>query len=347
MLDFIIVGNGIAGSILAHELLKKGKSLKIISNSSLPSSSSVAGGMFNPVTGKYLAKTWLANDLYPFLHSYYGDLELELGIKFFHPCGVFRPFSNLENKTNFINQIEKHSLQDYVNVDELFYDENIKAAFGGIHIKNSGWVNVPLLIAKFREIYFNHIIDAQFDHQLLIINEDFVDYQDLKAKHIIFAEGWNVFHNPYFNNLPFNPVKGETLVVESSSYEVKPIINQGKWVINLGNNMLRIGSTYSWHELDFESTEIGKIQILETASKFFKTTFNIINQEAGVRPATKDRRPIIGTHPNHHNLHIFNGFGTKGVSLIPYFTHQFIDFLLENKHLQLEANINRYYALYS
>ena len=79
---------------------------------------------------------------------------------------------------------------------------------------------------------------------------------------------------------------------------------------------------------------------------FFKKPYKIVDQEAGIRPATLDRRPFLGVHPEFERLLMFNGFGTKGVSLMPYFSVKFCDFLSNDKELPEEVNINRYFSLY-
>lgn len=349
--DFFIVGKGLAGSLIANELLKAGKKIKIFDNPLKQSSSSVAGGMFNPVTGKYLTKTWLDEQLFPVLFGFYKKIETELKIKILFETGIFRPFSNLENKKYFKNQIEKNQLTNYIDILEESEDISsfINAPFGGLHTKLSGWVNVPILLEalqiKFQTLeILNHV---DFDFKELYTKNDAIQYKDLEAKQIIFSEGFYAKDNPFFNWLPFNPVKGETILGEIENYNVKSIINQGKWLIPLSGNKIRLGATYSWHSLDFKSTEIAKEQLLVGANKFLKKEIKIISQQAGVRPSTQDRRPFIGTHPKFKNIHIFNGLGTKGVSLAPYFVSQFIEMLLFQKDIHPETTIERYYSLYS
>lgn len=348
---YLIVGGGLAGSLLANELLDQNKSVRLINDPTLKSSSSVAGGMVNPVTGKYLTKTWLDDKLFPYLFPYYRKLQSEFGITCIHETGIFRPFSNEENKAHFFKQIEKNELQDYVSVIE---DSEKVAPFyvaplGGLLINSSGWVDVPKLLAgienklKSKEAY----LSEKFEFEDLIISDEKIRYKNIEADRIIFCEGFYVKDNPYFNWLPFNPVKGETLLATLPNYTVPYIVNQGKWVMPIAENTIRIGATYSWHELDFISTERARADILAQVSKFLKSEIEIKSQAAGVRPSTKDRRPIMGPHPKHKNVLIFNGLGTKGVSLAPYLIKTFLEFLFLEKDIQSETTIERYYALYS
>jgi glycine/D-amino acid oxidase-like deaminating enzyme len=349
--DYGIVGNGLAGSLIALQLLKLGKKIKVFDNPNSPSSSSVAGGMFNPVTGKYLTKTWLDEKLFPKLFSFYKNLEIEINQNFFHPCNIFRPFSNLENKKHFENQIIKNQLENYIQIVDTLsnHDGRVKAPLGGLLTHQAGWVDVPKMLKGIKSTLIKSgvFIEENFNYNELEIQDEKLLYKDLLIDKIIFCEGFYVKDNPFFSWLPFNPVKGETLLGKIEGFESKEIINQGKWLMPLGNQQVRLGATYSWHELDFNTTNAAKDQLLAGLERFYSGTFQILSQQAGIRPATKDRRPIIGVHPNYKNLFMFNGLGTKGVSLAPYFTAQFIDFLLEKKEINPETTIDRFFSLYS
>ncbi|HLO46497.1 MAG TPA: FAD-dependent oxidoreductase [Leadbetterella sp.] len=349
--DFIVVGHGLAGALVANELLDKGQKILVFGDPNLKSSSMVAGGMVNPVTGKYLAKTWLIDELFGLLFDYYRNLENDLKATFLHQTGLFRPFANQENKQNFLKQIEKNQLQDYLEVQESpnQYAPHYEVNLGGMFTEKAGWVDLPVMLAKIKDklVASDAFHESQFDHSQLEIAETGFTYSDIFAEKIIFCEGYYATQNPYFNWLPFNPVKGETLLANIQDYNIGSIVNQGKWIMPLGGGKVRIGATYSWHELDFETTDKGREELTATMNKVLKTDYEIIGQQAGVRPSTKDRRPILGVHPKHKNMFVFNGLGTKGVSLAPYFVKQLLDFIFLQKDINPEANIERHYALYS
>ena len=70
--------------------------------------------------------------------------------------------------------------------------------------------------------------------------------------------------------------------------------------------------------------------------------FEIVRQEAGVRPCTATTRPHLGVHPKFKNLYSFNGFGSKGYALSPYFASHFAEYLLEGGELDKEADLSRH-----
>lgn len=350
MIDFLIVGQGLAGTTLAYQLLKRRASVRIIDNPKLPSSSKVAGGMFNPVTGKHLAKTWLADDLYPYLFSFYREIESLTGQQFLYEIPIYRPFKNEQQKAQFEQLIPKHQIQNYCRIipEQKELEGKVLNPLGGVLTSQCGRLNVEKFLeasAKYFE-KLRIISTEQFDYDSLAIHKDYSSYKNTEYKHIIFCEGFHATKNPYFKNLPFNAVKGETLDIQLTIELPEQIINQGKWLMPLENGLFKAGATYAWHELNDRVTNEGRQTIKDGICQFLKVPFKVISQKAGVRPATKDRRPFAGMHKQYTQLGIFNGLGTKGVSLAPYLSANFAEYLLEGKEINQETTIDRLNALY-
>ncbi|MGZ3929944.1 MAG: FAD-dependent oxidoreductase, partial [Bacteroidia bacterium] len=73
--------------------------------------------------------------------------------------------------------------------------------------------------------------------------------------------------------------------------------------------------------------------------------YEVKDHRAGVRPSVIDRRPVIGAHPQHRNMYVFNGMGTKGVMLAPYFAEQLIRHIYQGTSLIAEVKSSRFDAL--
>ena len=81
--DALVVGQGMAGSLLTLALQRRGWRVQVLAGSG-PSASRVSAGICNPVTGRQLVLTWQAGPLFSFLHRYYPALEQQLGLSLIH-----------------------------------------------------------------------------------------------------------------------------------------------------------------------------------------------------------------------------------------------------------------------
>lgn len=342
--DFLLIGQGLAGTALSFRIAEKGLSFMIYDTPTANMSSRVAAGLYNPVTGKKMVRTWLADQLFPEIEPFYEALEDFLEKKFLIKKPIYRPFLNIEEQNEWMGHSGDPFLQPYF--EKIFTEEVYKEVvnpFGGILLKNSGYLDIPVLLDAYaqRMIDGGYLRQEHFDEEALTLEEDGVRYKDIKAKGIVYCNGLGALRSKYFAHLPFAPVKGEIMEVQQE-FHPEEIINRGVFRISLPNGLHRVGSTYSWHDLDVGPTERGKNEILEKLDKLIKIKERQVSRHVhGIRPATKDRKPFLGKHPSFKNVYIFNGFGAKGVSLVPYFSKIMIALLLEGKEPKIEANINR------
>ena len=70
--------------------------------------------------------------------------------------------------------------------------------------------------------------------------------------------------------------------------------------------------------------------------------YTIVEQSAGIRPTVKDRRPLLGVHPKHTRLALFNGLGTRGVMIAPKMAQELYQHLSEGTPLEEEVDLRRF-----
>lgn len=348
--DFLLVGQGIAGSVLAWTLDQLGCKVIIANAPHLPAAANVAAGIVNPLTGRKLVRTWRADDLFPFLHQFYANIEQRLGVQFFHPRSIYRPFRSIDEKNSYLAITRDPEIGKYVNklVDDELYSPCIHNPYGGLEVTQGGWVDLPELL-KIIKGYFlkkGQYAEYQVDANELIISNNSVKIEDLTVSKVIFCDGTQSRENPLFAWLPHNPVKGQVLTALVERYPIRNIVNQGVFVLPVREGLIKIGATYTWHDLDWQTTEDGREFLEKKVRELLKVPYQIVDQRAGIRPATKDRRPFLGLHPEFPSIGIFGGLGTKGVSLAPYLAEQYARFLLNNEELDPETNIKRCLSLY-
>lgn len=347
-IDYIIVGQGLAGTVLAQTLLSKGKSLVVIDDKDLSQASRVAAGLYNPVVFKRLVKSWMADELIPFMERFYSNSEKLLNIKFYHNKQIVKLFAE-ENEREFWLKKINEDVGRYLSktIYDDFLNDVVNSLLGASEVLHAGNLDTVSFLNAFR-VYFRTrsvLIEEKFDYGKLDILENQVGYKDYKAKKIIFCEGYKTTENPFFKWLPFKLTKGEVITIKLSDDKIIPeekVINKGVFILPLGENKYKVGATYEWNDLSEIPTLAGKSALLEKLEKVLKVPFEIINHQAGIRPTVSDRRPLLGLHPEYSSLAVFNGMGTKGVMLAPYFAEHFAMFLTEDTPLNKEVDICRF-----
>lgn len=346
--NYIITGQGLAGTVLAHTLLKHGKTVLVIDDNTLSNTSRIAAGLYNPIVFKRLVKSWMVDELLPYMDQFYPDLEQLLGKKFYFKKKILKPFAEEHEKVLWLKK-SNEEVGKYLN-KAIYYDDLnglIYNPLGASEVLHTGNLDTKIFLNYSREYFKNNnmILEEKFDYDQFKISENPVSYKTIAADKIIFCEGYKATENPFFNWLPFKLTKGEMITVKLPERHIIPsdtVINKAVFILPLGNNTYKIGATYEWADLSEQCTEKGRMELTEKLSKVLKVPFEIIDQQAGIRPTVNDRRPLIGLHPGHNALGIFNGMGTKGVMLAPYFAKQFAEFLENKSALDKEVNIARF-----
>jgi glycine/D-amino acid oxidase-like deaminating enzyme len=348
--DFIIVGQGLAGSCLALSLLDEKQSIEVFSSVDKKASSAVAAGLYNPITGKKMLLTWNAEILFPFLENFYKRAEAAFNTQIIYPKKIFRPFPDVQAQTDFwTNHSTRTEPFAAPEMDSPAYEPYINNPFGGIATKQSGYVDVSKFLARTKEKLqeLNSFQEGIFDYESLTFNNGNVQYKDVEARKIIFAEGYHNKLNPFFNWVPIKGMKGDVLTIKISDYPIEDVINKHFFIIPLPNGNHRIGSSYIREFSDDLPTMDGLNEITAGAHTILKRPFVLIDHQAGVRPTIAGHRPIIGMHPKQPLVLIFNGLGTKGVSIAPFAAWELTKFLVFQQEIQESISVNRFYYLYS
>lgn len=342
----IIIGQGIAGSLLAYELMKAGKKVLIIDNGHKTSASLIAAGMWNPILFKKLKKSWRADDLLPALENVYSELEKVLDKKFMYRREIVRLFPSNDAANDFHLAAGDERYSAYLEektqpeVEKVANDE-----FGYGTIKG-GYIELPVFLPAFREYLKKHdsLIETEFNENDLVISEDGVSWNGYKAKKIIYANGYKTTESAYWSYLPIARTHGNMLHVNAEELNLKGVFNNGQWLLHLEDGSYKMGATFEWDLPEPSPSEEGKqklIKKLESGLKE-KPQLDLIEHQAGIRPTSSDHRPIMGFHADHPEIGIFSGMGTKGIMLAPFFARQFSASLTEKSPIEDVVNVNRF-----
>ncbi len=342
-IDFIIVGQGLAGTLLAYFLEKKGKSFVIFDEEANTSASKIAAGVMNPITGRRFVKTWMVDELFPFAEQLYSEIEKEHQIKVFHPSRLIRELFSIREENEWLLRSDIPSYQDYIdeNYDLKDYYNSFKKEQYTTVLQQAARVDIPLLIQYFKKHWNSKIIKNSFYYNDIKFENNKIIYNDFLTENVVFCEGFKARFNPYFKDLKYIGAKGEVLLVKIPNLDLKEIVKHKLYVVPQGEDIYWIGSSNERFNYDENITEKVKNQLIQKLESFLKCPFEIIEQKAAIRPTMHDRRPVLGRHSEFPSLAIFNGMGTKGASITPYWANQMADFLINDIELPKEVSIRR------
>lgn len=347
--DYLIVGQGIGGSVLTEHLIHAGKQVKVIDDPAFSNSSKVAGGLYNPITGRKMVKTWNCDPLFDYLTPFYKALEQKLGASFFHDIPIYRPFYSTEEYNEWMGKSADSYYEKYIReiYGESRFGQHLHDEYGGILLNESGYLDTNKMVFEYRSFLKRNelLVQDAFDYAQVHVTDEGVSYKGIEARKIVFSEGRLQSNNPYFNWLPQKPVKGELIWIKTNE-NIEVIYNRGVFLIPLNEGICKVGATYDHEKMDELVTEKGQNELVRRLGKLIHFDYQVIDQKAGVRPATIDRKPFIGRHPKHKNVIVFNGLGTKGVSLAPYYANQIVEHLESDAELDAEVNIERFFSLF-
>lgn len=342
----LIVGGGLAGICVAIHLLDQNQQVTLVHND-INVSSAVAAGQINPIVFRRMTKSWRVDDFVDYGYAFYRKLEEKTKTNFFHPIPIRRLFSSEQERDLWLKKQTDEGFKAYltpVTSEDANYTLS-KNDFGSGVVKLASYVDTETFLATslsyIEEAEQGKIIHEKFDYQKF--NPSSAHYQNEQYDEVIFCEGYLNYENPWFNQLPVQQTKGEVLTITSNIIPTNESLNRKCFILPIGNQTFRMGATYVWKTKDLTVTEEGRNELVEKGAYLFDSSaYTIIEQKAGIRPTTLDRRPIIGRHPEFPKLSIFNGLGTKGYQIAPKMAAEFVDFLLHNTPLDKEVKLERF-----
>ena len=345
MIDFIVVGNGLAGISFSEIALQNNKSIFVFDNNSQPSSK-VAGGLYNPVVLKRFSEVWKAKEQIEFAFPLYHNIQSRLNVIFDYELPILRKLFSIEEQNNWFQAADKLNLAPFLDpkLSKQKYDA-IDSPFHYGKVNHTGYLEISTLIESYSKYLksLNCYSTEAFDYNEIQFLESGIKYKDIQAKNIIFAEGFGIHANPFFNDLPLDGTKGELLIIKAPKVNLDVVIKSSVFILPIGNDLFKVGATYDWSDKTNNPTAEGKKELVDKLKELISCDFEIVEHFAGVRPTVKDRRPLVGTHPIHFQLHVLNGLGTRGVMLGPYLANQLFQHIDNGAPLENEINIERCY----
>ncbi|MEM7035845.1 MAG: FAD-binding oxidoreductase [Bacteroidota bacterium] len=331
------MGGGLAGSFLAAESLRAGHRVRMVDAGDPNAASRVAAGLYNVITGRAAKRTWLAETLLEHLYGFFEQPTFAPLRAFLHPMPIYRPFRALEEVSDWELRLQEPAYAALAERHtEPRHEAQIHNGLGGLLIKPCGWLDTTQFLAALHlhlTIHFDFaLIREHFDYEALDPATGKCTQEGLRETfdEVVFAEGVGTKNNPWFHWLDIRPLKGQIMDIHVPEFEPDFVLLRKVFMIPHkaeGENFYTVGSTYEKYFDSTAPTEKGRAELCEHVEAAIKLPYEVRAHRASVRPTTPNRRPVMGRHPEHARLHVFNGMGTKGVLQAPWCATHFREWL--------------------
>jgi glycine/D-amino acid oxidase-like deaminating enzyme len=214
--------------------------------------------------------------------------------------------------------------------------------------KQCAWLDLNAMLDKIKQHFSmtNNYINAPIKSHDIHPSGSIVQWKDITARQVIFCEGGQVSNNHWFSDLPLQAAKGEIIDLSCAEASRLPhILNNGFWLLQKPDGNFRLGATHQWKYDNERPSEQGLELLQQKANILLKGKhYKITQHQAAIRPASRDKQPWIGAHPQHPQIKIFNGLGGRGGFFAPAASQYLCQNICHNKKIPEKWDVRRFYA---
>lgn len=331
--DVLLIGHGIAGAVLAATLEARGLSVHVIDRKRAGNASLAAVGLVNPIVLRRDVPSWRAAELLPLAEQFYQRSAAGL----WHPTEVVKVFPTPNEAAQWQRALNDPASAPFIDaapradVDAAL---DVPHGYGTVH--QAAWLDVPAFLAQRQEQLTANgcFTGTEVDEAAIERFSDGVRIGDHRARWLVRCEG------PFAAVPGLVQVKGEALLVRIPGLKLERAVHRGVFILPVGAELYRVGATFKWDEVWNGPTGQARHFLLDSLRRIIDRPVDVVEHVAGVRPTSKDRRPIMGiTGPREV---VLNGLGSRGVLLAPWCATHLIDHLFEGAPLDPEVDVARF-----
>ncbi|MDQ3100692.1 MAG: FAD-binding oxidoreductase [Bacteroidota bacterium] len=336
--DVIVCGHGLAGAVLVHHLKERGLTFHVFDQPFQGSASQAAAGLVNPISLRRDVLTWRAHEMLASATEFYRSMERSLELELWRPTQLIKIFPTPAEADQWQRAIARKETSGFVTNEQTseVMENEIAAPHGYGIVHQCAWLDIRNMIKAQRAelIRTGSLTEQEIKPAEPRNTSDGIAINEISARWIIHCNG------PFAKVNGLVPVKGEVLTVRIPKVNIKSIIHRWIIILPIGGELYKIGSTFQWNDVWSRKSPSGADHLMEKLSAIIPAPVEIIDHVAGVRPTSKDRRPLLGKIAAHQA--VFNGLGSRGAMIAPWCAKHLIDHLFDHEPLDPEVDIDRF-----
>ncbi len=322
----LIVGQGLAGTLLGWECERAGLPFVMADAGLGGSASRVGAGMINPVTGRRWSKSWRVDEWRGPALAVYREIEATLGLPLLREMKVRRLFRDESERNAVKDKVARGALSPYLTE----VDEN------GAWIHGAAQVDTAALVTAMRLRWAGtgRLEERRVD----------LAAEQKRYRRTILCGGAEV--SSAFPFVPWELAWGEVLAGELPGLDPGTILNRGHWILPEAGGRARVGATYERAEQleDRPPSLVARAELEQSARLLAGGTLAVDGQEGGWRVTVPDRHPCVGVHPDVQTLGVMAGLGSKGTLWAPELARLWARFLQGRTAFPDDLDVARYWT---
>lgn len=341
----LIVGQGLAGTVLGWELLLHQEEVYFVDDARPHPSSFLAAGLWNPLSFKRITVHELVQEYIQCLEHLYPKIQDELEEQFYFPKTLARIFPSEDYRTMWEEKELQSHLAPYMVLPEGPLPSAWSNPVGYGVVAHAGWLNLQRMIEGSRAKWAkeNRMDTETFDPEKLVMKDHGLEYKQRPFGLIIFCTGrFNPGWKP-LDPIKIIPNKGHVITLHIPGLDENTAVHYGNFLVPIGQDRYKLGSTYQWDDTSTHVDTPLVEEMLDKLKQHIQLPFEVEKVEVGHRPTVMDRNGIVGLVPGFPKAAVMNGLGTKGVLTAPYLASLLRKHLTQNQDLPKAVNINRFF----
>lgn len=336
--DVLIIGQGLAGTVLAETLAQRGKRVKVFDVPLAGRASEVAAGLVNPISLRRTVLTWRASEMLAIAGAFYRDLGLQYEQVLWNPTPLVVLFPTAQEAGIWQLRMKDPEVMRFLRLDTSADPalDALPQPYGRGVIDRCAWVDVARMLKAYRKqgLASGELEECRVEERDIEQLQDGVAIHGRTAPLLVHCAG------PFAQVDGLVPVKGEGLTVRIPGLLLNRSVHRGVFTLPVGDDVYRVGATFAWNEVWSGPSEEARRYLLDRLERLVGREVEVLDHWCGVRPASKDRRPILGRIGRHE--YVFNGLGSRGVVLAPWCAQHLSDHLFDGKALDTEVHPERF-----
>ncbi len=336
--DVILIGQGLAGTVLSEVLAARGLRVIIYDVPKEGRASHVAAGLVNPIVMRRTIPSWRASEMLAIAGAFYRELEQRYDMRFWNPIELVALFPTAKEAGIWrlrMKDPETARMLGEGPVADPALDE-LPHPYGSGVVKRCAWLDVRRLLQAHRQRWMEagNLVERAVGAADVSGIEGGVRVHQSTAPMLVRCEG------PRAQGDFLVPVRGEGLTVRIEGLRLKNAVHRGVFILPVGDDRYRVGSTFAWDNVWSGPTAEARRWLLDKLERIVSRPIEVEEHWAGVRPASRDRRPVLGRITTHEA--IMNGLGARGVLLAPWSAQHLAAHLFEKAVLDAEVDVRRF-----